>query len=117
MSRMSINQATAAAIDRRNARAEADAWFNEQLAAGYTVPGLAFRLGLRQEDVTLLTGAFVLAKEAATLGMAVPPIIDADGRPHQLTLAELTATMLGYGQHRAELSAQYAARVAAAEAQ
>ncbi len=115
MSRMRLDPAKAAELDRRSAKAAAEAWFAEQLEAGYTVPVLGFRLGLRQEDVTLLTGAFVLAKEAAGLGLAVPAIIDADGVPRQLTLAELTTTMLGYGQRRAELSAQYAAMVAAAE--
>jgi hypothetical protein len=109
---MFLNLQRTAEIDRRKGLEAVDAWFVEQLAAGYEVPGRGFRLGLEQADVTLLTGAFVLAKEAAVLGADIPPIIDNDGVPHSLTLEELTAVMLGYGQYRAALSAEYAARKA-----
>lgn len=114
MSKLFLNLQRVAEIDRQKAFADIDAWFAAQLAAGYVVPGRNFRLGLRQEDVTLLTGAFVLAKEAAGLGMDVPPIIDLDGAPHALSIEELTAVMLGYGQYRAALSGEYAARKAQA---
>lgn len=110
---MRIDQTKAEEIQRKAARQQASEWFASQLALGYEVPGRGFRLGLEQSDVTLLTGAFVLAKEAAAIGMDVPPIVDADGIPHQLSLEELTAVMLGYGQYRATLSQEYAARVAA----
>jgi hypothetical protein len=113
MSKLFLNPQRAAEIDRQKLLTDIDAWFDTQLAAGYTVPGRNFRLGLRQEDVTLLTGAFVLAKEAAVLGLNVPPIIDMDGIPRELGIEDLTAVMLGYGQYRATLSAEYAARKAA----
>jgi hypothetical protein len=108
---MSINPTVAAAIDQQNHRLEVESWFADRLAEGYDVSEHGFRLGLKQEDVTLLTGAFVLAKEAAAIGMPVPPIIDAEGRPHTLTIEQLTAVMLGYGHHRASLSAEYASRL------
>lgn len=111
---MRLNEEKAARLRAAAAAQAAKDWFAEQVAAGYEVPGAGFRLGLEQSDVTLLTGAFVLAREAAAMGLGVPPIIDADGVPRQLTVEELTAVMLGYGQYRASLSQEYAARVAAA---
>jgi hypothetical protein len=110
---MRLDQTKANQILRQKARAEVDEWFAEQLRAGYTVPDLGFRLGLAQEDVTLLTGAFVLAKEAAAMGLEIPPLIDADGVPHSLDLPSLTSVMLGYGRRRAEISSEYAVRVSA----
>lgn len=111
MSKMRLDPAAVAAINRQRREQEVESWFASRLTEGYEVPGLGFRLGLKQEDVTLLTGAFVLAKEAASIGMPVPPIIDAEGRPHTLTIEQLTAVMLGYGHHRASLSAEYASRL------
>lgn len=110
---ISVDPAKKAQIDRQRALVEIDAWFAEQAAAGYETP-YGWRLGLSEQDVTLLTGAFVLAKEASALGLDVPAVIDKDGVPRSLTIEELTAVMLGYGQHRAALSAEYAARKAAA---
>lgn len=115
MSKMRLNEEKAAKILRQKKAATVEEWFSEQLQAGYEVPSLGFRLGMAQEDVTLLTGAFVLAKEASALGLAVPPLIDADGVPHDLTIEQLTSVMLGYGQARAALSREYAARLAAVE--
>ena len=101
-------------IDQRLALAEADQWFAEELAAGFTTND-GWTLGLAPDDVTLLTGNYVLAKEAAALGGDIPPVIDTDGVPHPMeSIEELTALMLAYGQHRAALSAEYAARKAAA---
>lgn len=108
---MRLDPTVAARIDQQSRQSEVESWFADRLAEGYEVPGHSFRLGLKQEDVTLLTGAFVLAKEAASIGMPVPPIIDAEGRPHTLTIEQLTAVMLGYGHHRASLSAEYASRL------
>lgn len=108
---MRLDPAAVEAIDRQRREQDVESWFASRLAEGYEVPGLGFRLGLKQEDVTLLTGAFVLAKEAAAIGVPVPPIIDAEGRPHTLTIEQLTAVMLGYGHHRASLSAEYASRL------
>ena len=102
-----------AAIDRERALADLEDWFREMTEPGVETAG-GWRLGLSQADVTLLTGYYVLAKEAATLGLPIPPIIDKDGVPHEIASAEeLTAIMLAYGQKRAEISAEYAAKKAA----
>ena len=94
-----------------------DAWFKEQITAGFTT-SRGFRLGLTTEDVALLTGNFVLAKSGAELGLPVPPIIDLDGIPHVFSsVEELTFLMLEYGQHRANLSAAYAAKKEAVRAE
>lgn len=70
-----------------------------------------WKLGIDTQDITLLTGVFMLAKEAASLGFNDPAtIIDLDGQSHNLTLSELTTLMLQYGSARATLSAQYANR-------
>lgn len=106
-----IDQDKKAAIDRRIAVAAADEWFAAQVASGFTTE-YGWRLGLDENDVTLLTGAFVLAKEASAMGLPLPAIVDADGVPHSLSLADMTALMLAYGAHRAALSEEYAAMAA-----
>lgn len=108
---VTIDPTKKAAIDRANAQAELDAWFAGELAAGFATDG-GWKLGLQPEDVTLLTGQFVLAKEAAAASLPLPPVIDMDGTPHSLAMADLTALMLSYGQHRANLSAEYSTRKA-----
>jgi hypothetical protein len=111
---VTIDPVKKAAIDRKSALREVDAWFAGEIANGFTTSG-GWKLGLSESDVTLLTGQFVLAKEANAAGLDLPPVIDTAGVAHQLTLAELTALMLGYGGHRAALSTEYATRKAAIE--
>lgn len=107
---ISIDQSKKAAIDRTKVIAEANDWFAGEIAKGFTTPD-GWVMGLTESDVTLLTGNFVLAKEAAALDQPLPPVIDRDGVPHSIpSLEALTALMLAYGQHRAALSAEYAAR-------
>lgn len=102
-----------AEIDRQAAVKEVDQWFATQIAEGFTTAE-GWTLGLSESDVTLLTGNYVLAQQAAALGMPIPPVIDTEGVPHEMEeIEELTAIMLAYGQHRAQLSAEYAARKAA----
>lgn len=108
--KITINQDKAAEIDRRLAVEAADSWFKSQVSLGFETPE-GWRLGLTESDVTLLTGAFVLAKEADSMGLPLPPIVDMAGQPHQLSLADMTTLMLLYGQHRAALSAEYATRL------
>jgi hypothetical protein len=80
------------------------------LKAGWTSPA-GWKLGIDISDVTLLTGAFMLAKETQAMGLDVPvTITDMTGAAHNLNLAELTGLMLAYGQARAALSATDAAR-------
>jgi hypothetical protein len=110
-----IDPVKKAVIDNKLALAAVDDWFREQTVAGFTT-NYGWRLGLTESDVTLLTGAFVLAKEAAMLELPLPQIVDAAGVAHTLTMQELTGLMLAYGQYRAGLSAEYASRKAALEA-
>lgn len=111
---VTIDAGKKAAIDAQAKIAEADSWMAEQIALGYTTAD-GFTLGLSPVDVTLLTGNYVLAKEAAAAGLPLPPVIDTDGVVHEVEdIEELTALMLAYGQHRAALSVEYAALKAAA---
>jgi hypothetical protein len=89
---------------------EIDADWQATVAAGWTTP-YGWKLGIAAQDVTLLTGAFILAKEAAAMGLPdTVAIIDTDGATHSLALAELTQLMLMYGQARSEFSGIDAAR-------
>jgi hypothetical protein len=99
-----------------NKQKELDQWFQEQQASGYTT-SYGWKLGLKESDVILLTGAFVLAKEAHGMGLALPYIMDMDGIPHELSFNDLTSIMLLYGQYRADLSTEYANRKRAIEEQ
>jgi hypothetical protein len=110
MSIININAEKKAEIDRKLALDSANTWFAEQTNIGYTTQ-YGWKLGLKENDITLLTGAFVLAKEASSAGLPLPPIVDTDGISHNLTLEELTVLMLNYGQYRANLSAEYSNRL------
>lgn len=86
-----------------------DEWFNRMISEGFTT-SYGWKLGLTHSDLSLLTGAFVLAKEADSLGLPLPAIYDTAGVPHELSIQDLTYLMLAYGQHRGALSAEYASR-------
>lgn len=86
-----------------------DEWFNRMISEGFTT-SYGWKLGLTHSDLSLLTGAFVLAKEADSLGLPLPAIYDTAGVPHELSIQDLTYLMLAYGQHRGSLSAEYASR-------
>lgn len=101
-----------AAIAALNAVKEADLWYADQVMVGFTSSS-GIRLGISAEDVALLTGNYVLSKEADSMSLPLPALIDADGESHSLGLPELTALMLEYGQHRASVSAEYAQRKSA----
>ena len=118
MSRIKVNQAIKDQIDKdialRAAKQDADAWFANQVAAGF-VGSQEIKLGLDTTDVALLTGNFVLAKEADSIGSNIPPVIDMDGNVHEMSMAQLTELMLEYGQHRAAISAAYKQRISVGE--
>lgn len=102
--------------EREAAMAAVDLWFNEQIAAGFVGPNNMI-MGLKTEDITLLTGNFVMAQQAVALGLPLPPIIDMNGLAHFFAnIEELTQVMLAYGQHRATLAMFYAARKAEVDA-
>lgn len=76
------------------------------LEAGYeTADG--WRLAWQADDVALLTGLYVLSKEANDMGINQPVVVtDMDGVRHSMSFLEYKQLMLAYG----------AARTAAAEA-
>ena len=83
------------------------AW-TETVKAGWTTQA-GYKLGIDIQDITLLTGAFILAKEANSIGLTDPSyIVDTEGNSHGLSLPEFTQLMLQYGQARATLSNSYA---------
>lgn len=80
------------------------------LNTGFETPE-GWSLGITTDDVALLNGAYSLAKEAAALGSTDPvTILDTNGEPHSLSVAEMTPIMLAYGAARASLSGADAAR-------
>jgi hypothetical protein len=89
---------------------EIDAAWQANLASGWETP-YGWKLGIAPQDVTLLMGAFILAKEASAMGLSdTGAIIDTDGVTHSMSLPELTQLMLMYGQARSSLSGLDAAR-------
>jgi hypothetical protein len=99
-------------------QAALDAAWKAAEATGVQVNDIHF--GIAQGDVSLLTGAFVLAQTAVNLGAASADgpftLIDVSGQSHSFTFAELTQTMLLYGNARAAWSKDYADAKAAIEA-
>jgi hypothetical protein len=80
------------------------------LSNGWSTP-YGWKLGLDIKDVTLLSGAFMLAKEAQNMGISAPAIIiDLEGVSHALSLEDITILMLAYGQSRTALSNEDAAK-------
>lgn len=104
---MTISELDQAKLDKLQ---DIDNDWKVTLNNGWQTPE-GWSLGIHTDDVTLLNGAFTLAKEAAALGSTDPIVIlDTDGEPHALTLEEMTPLMLAYGQARTTLSATDAAR-------
>jgi hypothetical protein len=101
-------------------RALLAAWWSAQESAGVTPQGADFALGITASDVALLNGAFTLAQTAVVAQIKTADdtfaIIDRAGVPRLLTLAQMTAVLLAYGDARAQLSASYAQYAAAIEA-
>lgn len=86
---------------------ELDQVFDLSLSAGFTTAE-GWKLGLKNDDVLLLSSLFLLAKTAHEAGLPIPEVIDTDGNSHALTIEELTTLMLQYGAYRANLSKEYA---------
>ena len=85
---------------------EVDEEWETILETGWETP-YGWSLGIDIPDVALLNGNFVLAKEAAGMGITDPVfVVDKSGGSHAFNLADLTALMLQYGQARALLSSQ-----------
>lgn len=93
-----------------------DAWFSEQVSAGCPISA-GFNLGLSDRDITLLTGNYMLATTAAAQSLPLPQIIDMAGNIHTVAaLEDYTQIMLEYGNYRAELAREYAAKKAEIDA-
>lgn len=104
---MSISELDQAKLDKLT---EIDQDWKVTLNNGWQTPE-GWSLGIHTDDVALLNGAYSLAKEAASLGSTdLVTILDTNGEPHSLTVAEMTPLMLAYGQARAQLSGADAAR-------
>lgn len=85
-----------------------DQKWQQQITDGF-ITTYGWKLGLSNNDVSLLTGAFLLAKEAYNLNLSSEAmIIDTDGISHILSINDLTLLMLQYGQYRTNLSSDYA---------
>jgi hypothetical protein len=85
---------------------QVDISWKTTMSNGWTTP-YGWKLGIDTQDVTLLTGAFILAKEANSMGLsATGTVIDMDGRSHELSLQDMTILMLQYGQFRSQLSSR-----------
>jgi hypothetical protein len=85
---------------------QVDISWKTTMSNGWTTP-YGWKLGTDTQDVTLLTGAFILAKEANSMGLSTTgTVIDMDGKSHELPLQDLTILMLQYGQFRSQISSQ-----------
>jgi hypothetical protein len=85
-----------------------DQLWKSKLKTGWQTPA-GYYLGIDISDVSLLNGAFTLAKEAHNIGINDPvSIVDMNGQSHPMSLQDLTLLMLQYGQARASLSNSYA---------
>jgi hypothetical protein len=115
MSKFILNPEAVTFVNKQKAKQNADEWFAEEVEKGFLYDD-SFTLGLSQEDVSLLTGNFVLAEKASALGAEIPPIVDVHGVPHSVEdFSELTQIMLAYGNHRANLSAEYSEKLVVSE--
>lgn len=92
---------------RINKISDLDAEWQKILNNGWVTPH-GWKLGLTTNDLVLLNGNFMLAKEAAANNIGSPIfVIDTTNEPHELNLQELTTLMLQYGAARANLSSLY----------
>jgi hypothetical protein len=89
---------------------QVDVSWKTTMSNGWVTP-YGWKLGIDNQDVTLLTGAFILAKEANNMGLSTTgTVIDMDGKSHQLSLQDMTILMIQYGQFRSQLSSQDATK-------
>lgn len=98
----------ASALDEARAAKilEIDAAWQSKVAAGWSPPNEQYALGIDVADVTLLLGAYTLAKDAAAMGLpGEVSIIDKAGEQHSYTVQTLAPVMLQYGAARAAMSA------------
>lgn len=81
--------------------------WNNKINDGWLTP-YGWKLGLNNSDITLLSGAFLLAKEASSLGLSQDAtIVDTDGISHTISITDFTNLMLQYGEYRSQISTTY----------
>lgn len=86
---------------------ELDEKWNLSVNEGFTTP-YGWKLGLKNSDVTLLTGAFLLGKEASSMNITQDAtIVDLGGISRTINIQDLSLLMLQYGQYRTSLSTNY----------
>lgn len=84
-----------------------DTEWNNIISNGWTTP-YGWKLGLDIQDVSLLMGVFILAKETHSSGLNSPIfIVDTNGISHEIAFADLTNLLMQYGQARSLLSQNY----------
>tara|TARA_R110000868_G_C10732118_1_gene751686 strand:- start:107 stop:577 length:471 start_codon:yes stop_codon:yes gene_type:complete len=84
-----------------------DADFATSIDAGFTT-SYGWKLGLKNDDLTLLSSLYLMARTCVEMSLPLPEIIDTDGVAHNLSFEMLTTVMLQYGAYRADLSKNYA---------
>lgn len=73
-------------------------------------------IGLESSDVALLAGNYLLAKEASSMNLPIPSVIDMNNNEIVFSdIQSMTLFMLQYGNYRSNLSKTYAARRKAVE--
>lgn len=71
-----------------------------------------YSLGTSPNDIALLTGLFSLAKEASALGQPLPSLISRENKQIDFNnIQEMTLLMLQYGEARASISKEFAAKL------
>lgn len=88
--------------------------FAASVDAGFTT-SYGWKLGLKNDDLTLLSSLYLMARTCVEMNLALPEIIDTDGVAHALPFEMLTTVMLQYGSYRAALSKDYAEQKKAIE--
>ncbi len=92
---------------KQNKLEELQTYWRTLLNNGWQTPE-GWKLGLDINDVTLLTGAFLLLKEGVNLGItSTTTIIDTENISHTVDLATMTQLMLNYGNYRSSISLHY----------
>ena len=90
---------------------ELDIVWTQKLNDGW-ITSFGWKLGLLTEDVTLLSGAFILAKEAAEMGISdLATIVDSNGVSHSMVFSDFVDLMLQYGQYRTTISLWYSEKL------
>ena len=98
--------------NKQKKRQKIEQELQQKINAGFVVPKNLYPagaiLGLSDQDVTLLTGAYILLKESVENNIANSTYItDKSGQVYCLSLEQMTPLMLAYGNYRSKLSIEY----------